>query len=706
MTFDEGRFGRLVLEEFKERDPELYLPWLRKEVSGTYRNDIPTVGGTILELRVDIDGRRPQERLSGDIYTQLSLCGIPVTFYSGSFIVDTVNESGDRYSITLSGAVRYYSQPTRTGDSIEVTIPRVGYFSHPAPASVRWLNGGSLVRSHLCPKISEYFRVADLEVDRFQGTSFPPTIDPDITPAASGLPGTISIRDAFLRAGIDLTVTHDDTLNDADSSDTGSNWSEAELHDLMENRFDSFSNRLQWNLYGVIVPRFGDPGYASGYYGTMFDWAGWQVGDSFLRQGFAIADEATRARTSGTLYDSAAKEDRLVLWTLIHEAGHAFNLPHAWERGIDDDAASESFMNYPWRYTGGGGGETNYWTNLLWEFDDVELRWMRHADRKDVIFGGRNWIGNNLSIDLNPAFSQPDQTASLEIIGPQVFDFGVPVELELKLENTTDHPLRLVDRLEPEDGLLRVFIQRPNGEIVEYVPPVRRLLGPPDIDELPPGGVAHGSIGLSFGAKGPQFGEPGSYQVRAFWPCYPFGFAATAMTRIRVAHPMTRASEELAHLLTSREAAQFLYYGGIRSHPRVRDQLLEASERFAGTDPMAVRHIAAALASDAARSYKHPEWKEGKRVVVATEPNLDRAMDLLSVAVEPLPENYGVRSAFNPMSESRLVDRLAAQALEVGHKKQATATLDSAVRRLEAEGAGHAAEILQRRSRNLKRRKT
>jgi hypothetical protein len=34
--------------------------------------------------------------------------------------------------------------------------------------------------------------------------------------------------------------------------------------------------------------------------------------------------------------------------------------------------------------------------------DDVELIWMRHQDRRDVIFGGRDWIGNNLSIHVEP----------------------------------------------------------------------------------------------------------------------------------------------------------------------------------------------------------------------------------------------------------------------------------------------------------------
>ena len=45
----------------------------------------------------------------------------------------------------------------------------------------------------------------------------------------------------------------------------------------MEARFDTFADTLQWRMYSVIVPRFGDPNYSSGYYGTMFDWGGWQA---------------------------------------------------------------------------------------------------------------------------------------------------------------------------------------------------------------------------------------------------------------------------------------------------------------------------------------------------------------------------------------------------------------------------------------------
>jgi hypothetical protein len=679
-------FTQLDLEQIAELNPDWIAAFLKRPVSGTYKNATPADYGSILELRVDIDGRRPQERLSGDLYTHFTFCGIPITYYTGSFVVEDVTTAGDASAIVLSGPVIYYADPANTADSIEVSIPRVGYFASPAAACVNWFTNGDLVRSYVCPKISEYYRIATLEVDRFQGTVFPPEFDPDIVPSPSGLPNSVSIREVFERSGIDLTVVHDDTLNDPDSPDAGDNWSEAELHDLMEDRFDQFANTLQWELYSVIVPKFGDPDYASGYYGTMFDWGGWQAGDAWLRQGSAIAEDAIRGREVNDLYDTSDKKERLILQTLIHEVGHAFNLPHSWSRSANPDSGSESFMNYPWGYTGMGGGEASFWSNFRWEFDDVELIWMRHADRNEVIFGGNNWIGNNLSVDLKPAFEQPHTPVNLEIQSPSVFDIGVPVQLGLKLVNTSDSPVHVIDRLQPEEGLLKVIIERPGGEVVSFVPPLRRLMGPPDSFELAPGEATYASIALSFGAKGHQFSEPGEYLIRIYFPCFPIGFIATATHRIRIAHPLTRGSEELAHLLMSPEAAKFLYYGGSRRNPIVTEKLIEATERYANSDPVAVRHIAAALGRNASRAYKRVDIKKGKRVILTSKPDYDLAVRQLVAATTPLSNEYGRASAFDDLTEARLVGQLADGYLKLGRKDAAVSTLNDAVKRLKQRG--------------------
>jgi len=683
MTFDLSDVA-VDLGDLLRLDPDRFIGWLKRPVSGTYRNVTPAGSGSILELRVDVDGRRPQERLSGDIYTHFTFCGIPITFFVGSFVVDTVTEAGDQSAISLSGPVRYYSN-SNTSDSIEVHIPRVNYFASPAAACVEWFSSGNLVRSYVCPKISEYFRIGTLEVDRFQGTVFPPTLDPDIDPSPTGLPSSVSIGEVFRRAGIDLTVNHDDTLSDPDSGDVGDNWSEAELHDLMETRFDSFVNTLQWKLYGVVVPKFGDPTYNSGYYGTMFDWGGWQVGDARLRQGWAVAETAIRGRESGDLYDTSDEKDRLILQTMIHEAGHSFNLPHSWQRTVNADSGSESFMNYPWGYTDNGGGEENFWANFRWEFDDPELLWMRHADRNDVIFGGRDWIGNNLSIDHRPAFDG-EQPAHLDISSANVFDLGVPVSLQLTLTNQSSQALRAVDRLQPEDGLLHVTIQRPDRQLVSYQPPALRLLSPPTATELKPNESRYASIGLSYGAKGPMFPEPGEYVITVFFPCFPLGFLTTASHRIRIAHPRTRESEELIHLLTSLEAAQFLYYGGTRRNPEVTERLEAAIDRYRDSDPVAVRHISAALGRAAARDHKHLRIKKGKQVITVLNADLERAADFLAKSVAPVADGGRKASAFDPITEIRLVNQLAASQVKLGHVSEATAVVTRTAKRLGQEG--------------------
>jgi hypothetical protein len=591
--------------------------------------------------------------------------------------------------ITISGPVHYYLDPTNTADSIRVHIPRVSIFA-PAPAAcVEWLTHGQIVATYACPKISEYLRTAKIEIDRFQGTVFPPEINPDIDPSPNGLPSSVSVRSVFQRSGIDLTVHQDDLLNDADSDDPGNNWSEAELHDLMETRFDLFANTLQWNTYGVIVPRFGDPDYNSGYYGTMFDWGGWQVGDTYFRQGCALAEEATRGRESGTLYDTSAKKDRLLLQTFIHEVGHSFNLPHAWQRGTNADSASESFMNYPWGYTGGTGGESAFWSNFRWEFDDVELIWMRHGDRRDVIFGGRDWIGNNLSAFSRAEIERSASRLELSVSSVEVFDFGVPVSIQLGLVNTSSSPTSVVDQLQPEDGLTRVFIERPNGNIVEFVPPVLRHKAPPELKQLAPGEAAYESIQLSYGAKGHQFADPGEYLIRIFVPCFPFGYMLTRAHRIRIAAPATRASENLAHLLTGYPAAKFMYFGGSRRYPEIVGRLEESVERYAATDPIAVRHIQYALGRDAARKFKKVAVKKGRRVVVAEKPDLRTAVKHLEAARAPVRGRD--EQAFDPLTLSDLVVRLASCQVDLGQSAKAVTTLESTARELKSRAVPSAA---------------
>ena len=275
---------------------DIYLA--RRKVSGTYKNP-KSLGIKVVELRVDVDGRRPQNRLSGDFFDVFPLTFVPYAasqpwsfalyaLYAGSFVVENVSSTlSTKTESVLTGPVVYYSDPTRVNDTIEVRIPRVPIYSAPADATVKFYTSGVLQSTYVCPKISEHFRKVTLEIDRFQTATYPPTAGTCVDPRPADLPcEDITTAVVFERAGTDMTVTEDDVLNDPDSADVGSNWDLGELHDLMENRFDRFANTLQWNLYGVVVPRFGiGESYDSGAYGVMFDFGGYQAGDTYHRQG-------------------------------------------------------------------------------------------------------------------------------------------------------------------------------------------------------------------------------------------------------------------------------------------------------------------------------------------------------------------------------------------------------------------------------------
>ena len=114
---------------------------------------------------------------------------------------------------------------------------------------------------------------------------------------------------------------------------------------------------------------------------------------------------------------------------------------------------------------------------------------------------------------------------------------------------------------------MRVYIERPDGQIVEHRPPVYRLIAPEDVLVLSPGERHVTPVQLSFPATGPEFVNPGQYRVRALVTPDVSAMLPSNDLRIRVAHPVTRLGEELTELVTRPEVAKFLYFGGSARRP-------------------------------------------------------------------------------------------------------------------------------------------
>ncbi|MGZ5436044.1 MAG: hypothetical protein ACXW3F_08185 [Pyrinomonadaceae bacterium] len=564
-------------------------------VSGRYEGEMssPTNGLDLLDLRLDIDERYTNSpvmgQVSGDFYqfNKITVPGSPPhvsRVYRESWIVNhpDVTRLADRVLIT--GTVSFWKgiHPPTT---LNVTI-MVGQVGVTPSAQVSFARPGGQPSVYNCLKKSDCFRDLDLEIDVCDSVNFAPLL-PSIETVAhairpAGVPARIlTIEEAYREAGVAVTIPPLPSV--IDDSDPGfGTWSAAELHDVMETYFSHVSGPWpQWSLWGVLASRFDEPGVG----GVMFDAAAafGGAGSAVERQGFAVfRDHAwfnDLTSTPPTNQDEATAA-RQFLYTWVHEAGHAFNFLHSWNKNRPD---SLSWMNYDWRYDNLHGADS-FWSNFSFRFDDEELIHLRHGDRSSVIMGGDPWAsGGHLEAPPGAeylaappgAMSSLDGAAPLELLirSKGYFEFMEPVSIELRIRNLfPDLSLTLDTRLSPEYGGVVIYIRRPDGRIVEYSPVMCKLAAPSPRTLLPlQPGVETGQdryseeVPLSYGRYGFYFDEPGEYFIRALYQGAGDLLIPSDVHRLRVGNPLTKDLDVTAQDYFSYEVGMNLYLEGSRS---------------------------------------------------------------------------------------------------------------------------------------------
>src|SRR5262249_16901062 len=130
---------------------------IRRNVSGRYRSG---GFGFQLELRVDVDGKHPLGKISGDFYQGLGA----TTTYFGSFIVNSPTNAAPPATATIEGLGIYTWNAA--APKIRVTIPRRLIIQPPAPATIQFFTPASQPgATYLCPFASPYFRTVQYETD-------------------------------------------------------------------------------------------------------------------------------------------------------------------------------------------------------------------------------------------------------------------------------------------------------------------------------------------------------------------------------------------------------------------------------------------------------------------------------------------------------------------------------------------------------------
>ena len=385
----------------------------KRIVSGCYRS---TGAGFQLELRVDVDGKRPTKRISGDFY---QVSGATVTYF-GSFVVNALNINVTPTIVTMDGVGSYNF--SAGAPNVRVTIPRTSILQRPAPATVRFFTlNNQPGATYICPFRSGYLRTVRYEQDYVQGVT--PFVSYNTGSLPSGGPArNLSVAASYAEAGIGMQTSGIWNQIPASGAGTDSKWSDAELHAAMQSQFTLWKDEPQWAVW-LLAAQEHEMG--PGLYGIMFDQQGKE------RQGCAVF----HAGIGGTTADKL----RLQLYTYVHELGHCFNLLHSWQKQFANPPApnrpdSLSWMNYPWRYP---GGPAAFWSQFPFQFDDLEIIHLRHAFRNNIIMGG-NPFSVGAALEDPQAFNDPikdDSGLELELRTRQSFAYGEPVVIEIKLGN-------------------------------------------------------------------------------------------------------------------------------------------------------------------------------------------------------------------------------------------------------------------------------
>ncbi len=622
-------------------------------VSGRYEGLMtrPQFGKVALELRVDIDSvtpaSLPMNRISGDLYQifRLDVPGAEPSIsktYIESWIVDQPEITRSTDGIDIVGHVRFWTG-SHAPTTVAVRISRDG--PHQTPwASVTLSEAGGAQSSFTCQRVSNYFRELELEIDVCTSTNLEPLLPQYHThwhnDRPSSLPSRVlTIEEAFRDIGVNVTISPSHTVID-DSAPEFESWTPAELHDAMATHFSQFRSVWpKWALWGLLASLFERPSVG----GVMFDAASrfGGAGEGPERQGFAVFRNHGwfENLVPGTPRNQEeAWAIRHFLYTWVHEAGHAFNFLHSWDKGRPD---SLSWMNYDWRYDQ-RNGSNSFWRAFGFCCDDDEIVHIRHGNRASVIMGGDPWSSGSHLEAPNLAMTQIEGDAPIEFLirSKSYFEFMEPIIVELRLRNLMPAmPVVIDKRLLPEFGTVIAHIQKPDGRIVEYRPPICAL-GEPEPLSLAP--AQEGNVGedrfsreifLSYGIGGFYFDQPGEYKIRAVYQGFGDILVPSNTHCVRVATPRTKEADRLAQDYFSDAAGLCLYLQGSRS-PHLKkgiDVLQEVASQF--EDPVSAANINIALANGVSRPFfrvADPETGKMKRSAVAdpkealrlTEPSL------------------------------------------------------------------------------------
>jgi hypothetical protein len=644
-------------------------------VSGRYR---PTVAGAVPaapgspatvtseRLALDVDDYYPQRIVSGTVRSGLSRR----THWIARLTADGPTE--------FRGPVFFKHGPADLFPFSAVAIEIL-----PAGSSERRVratfSGGGVSRSREFRRNARSFHSVSFEFDRVASVTPIAAIDTAAHPhRPTNLPAeTLSIREVFQRAGFYASASSAGGVVPVSGAGSDLRWSDREMHDAMQAHWSRFADEPQWALW-VFYAALHVEGTSLG--GIMFD----DVGPNH-RQGTAIFCNSFIAQAPPGDPAPQAWRERMQFWTACHEMGHAFNLAHSWDKAeppswipLVSRPESRSFMNYPYEVQ---GGQSRFFRDFRFRFDDDELLFMRHAPEAFVQMGNADWFDQhafrNADVPEVPAFRLElrHQRAT------SVYEFLEPVMVELKLTNVGRKAVQVSASVLADTSRLVMIVKRDGHPARQYTS-YAQYCREPARTTLKPGQSLYEILFVGADRTGWLAGEPGSYTLQALAEVNGEGVVSNEL-RVKIAPPRSPDEERFGQDYLSSDVGRVLAFDG--SH--VLTGACATLEEMVGTPALsscrAALHAGVALGltragdqkllAPAERAGQPPRLKQ-----VKGKP--DQARTLLDAALRKNPQRAAESLGnidFNYYSQI-----FAAWLLSEGERRAAEAVVASAVKTL------------------------
>jgi hypothetical protein len=535
-------------------------------------------------LCLDIDGRYPQMTASGTITRLLSQHthwiaklkpGPNPNQYLGSIWYKDGNVAAFPYT------------------NVEILVT-TSIFPGLRKAVAIFTGGGAAKRIRGFQYESPYFHAVQFEFDCTADAKPVFSIQTHAHPnRPASLPSeNLTIQKVFQRAGFNVTTSPSPSVVPLAGAGANGKWSDQEMHDAMQVYWSKFAHKSQWALWTFFAAQH-EQGSSLG--GIMFD----DIGANH-RQGTAIFTNSFITVAPAGDPNPAAWINRMVFWTAVHEMGHAFNLAHAWQKTLTnpgvpwiplaDDDEARSFMNYPFRVS---GGQTAFFSNFPFRFIDPELLFLRHAPSRFVQMGNAAWFDHH---GFDQARVLPEPSFKLEARVNRAdarFEFLEPITLDLKLTNITDQPQLIEDKILEETDHMTVIIKKDGKEARAFHPFAHRCWEEKK-RVLLAGQATYQSLFISAGRNGWDIAEPGRYTVQLCLHLEKEDIVSPPL-QLRISPPRSYDEEYLAQDLLTDEVGRSLSFDGSRVLTSGLDALNAVVDRL--PESRAALHAKVALAS-------------------------------------------------------------------------------------------------------------